>query len=203
MEILEFYREILQISDQCLINLIASTTSKVKLKKGELFICEGDHEKYISFLITGILRGFFLNADGNEITDCFAFKLGQPAVSCFALEGPSPIYIEALEESELVVIPPPVVVELMKTHVELLLLYNRMLREALQTHWEVKTAILQKTATERYLWFIREYPKLIDQIPNKYIASFLGMTTVTLSRIRTSLKERICRRGKDGMEVLF
>lgn len=203
MEIPEFYREILQISDQHLIELITSITSKVKLKRGELLICEGDHEKYISFLIAGILRGYFLNADGNEITDCFAFKQGQPAVSCFALNGPSPIYIEALEESELMIIPQPVVIQLMENHIELSLLYNRMLQEALKTHWEVKTAILQKTATQRYLWFIQKYPKLIDQIPNKYVASFLGMTTVTLSRIRTALKERSCRRDEDGMEVLL
>lgn len=203
MEIMEFYRDILQISDRGLIEAMASNTSKIRLKKGEMLVCAGEEEKYVFFLITGILRGFFLNADGSEITDCFAFKLGQTVASCFAMNGPSPIYIESLAKSELMMIPQQCVLDLLESYTELMSLYNQILQEALRLHWEIKTASLQRTATERYLWFIQKYPKLIDQIPNKYIASFLGMTTVTLSRIRSSLKERTCGRSEDGMEVLL
>lgn len=46
------------------------------------------------------------------------------------------------------------------------------------------------TAKERYEWFLEKYPGLIDQITNKYIASFLRMSPVTLSRLKTLYKNK-------------
>ena len=66
-----------------------------------------------------------------------------------------------------------------------------MLRGALQDIWELKTMLHKCSAQERYQWFLKNYPGLIDQVTNKYIASFLRMSPVTLSRLKTGLeKER-------------
>ena len=51
-------------------------------------------------------------------------------------------------------------------------------------HWDIKRAVSQKTARERYVWFLKAYPGVIDLIPHRYIASYLGMTPITLSRVR-------------------
>ena len=65
-----------------------------------------------------------------------------------------------------------------------------MLQQALRTHWEIRTMLCQHTAMERYQWFLQTYPALADRVSNKYIASFLGLTPVTLSRLRRALREQ-------------
>ena len=78
----------------------------------------------------------------------------------------------------------------MKEYPQLIGIYNAMLRDALKQHWEVKHIVCQHPAMERYLWFCKTYPGLIEQVRNKYIASFLGMSPVTLSRLRRTLREQ-------------
>ena len=68
-------------------------------------------------------------------------------------------------------------------------LYNRMLGAALDVQWKLKRVLSSCTAVQRYQWFLEEYSGLIDRVSNKYIASFLGMTPVTLSRLRRALRE--------------
>lgn len=62
------------------------------------------------------------------------------------------------------------------------------LQKALQTHWEINNAMYQYQALERYQWFLRNYPNLDEQVNSRYIASFLSITPVTLSRLRRWLK---------------
>ena len=69
-------------------------------------------------------------------------------------------------------------------------MYNRYLVSALEYHWETKMLLYRCTAMERYRWFLSRYPGLIDSISNKHIASFLGMTPVTLSRLRRQLRSQ-------------
>ena len=68
--------------------------------------------------------------------------------------------------------------------------YNHLLTDALKRHWEIKTMLYKCTAKERYEWFLENYPGLIDQVTNKYIASFLRMSPVTLSRLKTLHKSK-------------
>ena len=77
-----------------------------------------------------------------------------------------------------------------KYYEEAMALYNQMLIAALKAHWELKRVLNSYTAAERYQWFLDKYPGLIDKVSNKYIASFLGMTPVTLSRLRRMLREK-------------
>lgn len=68
---------------------------------------------------------------------------------------------------------------------QLLSIYISLLESAWHNHWKVENAIRHLSAKNRYEWFLREYPGLIDAIPHRYIASFLGMTPVTLSRAQS------------------
>ncbi len=61
--------------------------------------------------------------------------------------------------------------------------------DAFAMHWEIKTMICRNNAMQRYQWFLKTYPRLVDRISNKHVASFLGITPVTLSRLRRTLRE--------------
>lgn len=137
----------------------------------------------------GILRGYFIDVYGNDITDCFNFKPGHPVMSAFEIGGSSMLFIEALTSGEVLRIPVELVKELLEEETEFIWIYNYMLRGALQDIWELKTMLHKCSAQERYQWFLKNYPGLIDQVTNKYIASFLRMSPVTLSRLKTGLEK--------------
>ena len=110
-------------------------------------------------------------------------------MACFDLNTPQAlINVEALSDSEVFVISNRNVMELLRKNPQLVYIYNKLLLESLESHWKIKTVVSQKTALERYNWFLKVYPGLINQICNKHIASFLGMTPVTLSRLRHTIR---------------
>lgn len=190
-DIQEFYKNIMNFSDSLLIQKLAINSKVYFVKKGDIIQNIGDLNTQIYFLQKGLLRGFFFDINGREITDCFGFNSGTVAVSCLDLETPTPICIEALEDCTLIALPFEILSPLLKNNIETITLYNQLLRQSLKMHWEIKIMLAQYTASERYTWFLERFPGLIDRISHKYIASFLGITPVQLSRIRRAMREQI------------
>ena len=148
----------------------------------------GKVQTTVDILLHGLVRGFFLDRAGKEVTDCIALVPGTPLVSGFELGGASVISLEAVEETTMVSLPLAQLAPLLQEP-ELVRLYLEFQRDSLRKHWRNKLMLVQYTAQERYLWFVKEYPGVIDKMSHKHIASFLGMTPVSLSRIRRSLRD--------------
>ena len=189
MSLEKLYQDLFGLSDERLIRRLTELGEGRHVKKGHLLYREGEVPSKLTFLLQGLLRGYFLDAGGRDISDCFAFKPGAPATACIALGEPATISIEALTDSQVLELPMGPVLELMEEYPQLYRLYTDFLLEALKCHWEVKAAMYQYTAMERYQWFLRSYPGLCHQVSGKHIASFLGMTQVTLSRLRRAMRE--------------
>ena len=188
----EFYTNILGLSDQRLIQELAEETNKVYFKAGQIIFSGGEICNDIFFLEEGLIRGVILDIQGRDITDCLIFRCGETLLASFdKLEKdiPATYSVEVLEDSSFFRIPMEKVIELKEKYAEVIQLYNQMLIESLEEHREIKLALYQFTAVDRYLWFLRKYPSLINRIPYKQIASYLGMTPVTLSRIRRNLRD--------------
>lgn len=187
----DFYTNIYQLKNTQLVQELVNATESRYLKKGDSVIRTGEIQNDIYFMEDGILRGYFLDVNGKEVTDCFGFRSGTPAIAfCqMELEVPSPLTIEMLEDGNFFCVPIHFVTELQKHYPEVMMLYNRLLIFALNEHWKLKQVLIQYSAIQRYQWFLKEYPGLIDRVSNKYIASFLGMTPVTLSRLRRAIRE--------------
>jgi len=189
MQIWDFFKKGLNLSNDELIKKLANIARLENLKKGQLLIEEGEPQTKIPFLLRGILRGFLVDAEGREITDCFAYHPRDIVMGCNQLGEPSKISIEAIIDTELLSLPAAPCMELLEEYPELVKLHNSYLLEALGRHWEEKILMHRCSAANRYQWFLNTYPGLINHISNKYIASFLGITPVSLSRIRRSLRE--------------
>lgn len=186
----DFYHEVFQLINRDLIQELVNVTEIKYLKKGEFVVHIGEVLNKVYFLESGITRGYFLNNDGKEVTDCFSFQCGATAMPfCnMKLNQSSSIAIEVLEEGMFYCIPISVVIKL-QNNLEIMRLYNRLVTKALNEHWKLKQILCSCSAVDRYKWFLQEYPGLIYKVSNKYIASFLGMTPVTLSRLRRVLRE--------------
>ena len=72
----EFYEKAFQLSDETLIQKLVQMTEISFFKKGEIIVRQDETPSKIYFLLDGVFRGFFFDAHGKEITDCFGFEMG-------------------------------------------------------------------------------------------------------------------------------
>lgn len=190
MDMQQFYQETLGVKDNALLNMLLENSHVCPATKGQKILDFGEISPELPLLVSGLFRGYFLDAKGKDVTDCFGFLPGTPALPCSGFGAPSPTCIEALEDSVFVTIPIQALMPHLMSNCELLVIYNAMLQDSLKEHWENKIALGQYSAIARYQWFLKTYPGIIDRVPHRYVASFLGMTPVSLSRIRRELREQ-------------
>lgn len=186
-----FLRDKLQIEDHEALDQLSEAATFRSVPKGELLLETGDKPANVLVLWSGICRGFLVDENGEDTTDCFATERGCVLWGCGPLEEPSLISMETLTDCELYQISIERILKLMN-NCDVLRAFHRYLANGLKLHWTMRVMLCQCTAMERYRWFLKHYPGLIDQVHKRYIASFLGMTPVTLSRLRKNLRESGC-----------
>lgn len=190
MQAKEFFSMALGTKDETIVSDVADVSSFRHVQQGELLLKEGEYQQEMMFLVNGIIRFYYFDVNGQEITDCFAGNPGMPIMARPKLLMPSAVYVEAATDSDFFSIPSSEIDRLLGQYSELLQLYNKLLMDVFTMHWEIKTMVCRNTAMQRYQWFLETYPGFIDRVSNKHIASFLGMTPVTLSRLRRVLREK-------------
>lgn len=191
MRLADFFRDYFHIYDEVLLEEILTASRVRTLAAGEMLFKQGQVPLQLCLLMQGVIRGFLLNVNGKDITDCIVFQTGDSAMPDGEFLQPASINMEALEPSQIVCVDIAEVIRLMKEHPELVLIRQKLLILSAQRHRDLKIVAYQYTAAQRYQWFLKNYPGLIDRIHHKYIASLLNMTPVTLSRIRRELKENV------------
>ena len=156
-------------------------------KRKELLLKSGDVCKSAFFVLEGCMRYFYLK-DGEEITGQFFFENSwYTDYASFISKRPSNQNIQALEKTTVVVLPK---VEMDKIFVEIPKFekFGRLMAEnaflGLRDKTELHTNL---SAEERYVSIITNRPKVIERIPQHYIASYLGIRAPSLSRIRQRL----------------
>lgn len=183
-----FYQEVLGIQDEQLVNQLAEVSRGETIKKGQRIISMGEVMDGLPILVNGVLRGYVVDENGRDITDCFVYQRGDAIIGCGGFCAPSLIHIEAITECQILVIPMTDLMQMMNNPA-MLQVCNYQLSDALRRHWQVKMQMYQSDAMTRYQWFLRNYPGLEEQVSGKHLASFMGMTPVTLSRLRRKLRE--------------
>ena len=189
LEIPQFYKSVLGVTDEALLQRLVGNSKLTFFEKGQHLLNADEVATELYFLVEGLFRGYFLDAKGREVTDCFGATPGTPALPCSDPFAPSNTSIEALEESVFVALPVYALYPYLETNLNLMRIYNEMLWASLKEHWENKMAMVQYTAMERYQWFLRRYPSVIDRVPHRHVASFLGITPVSLSSTRRELRD--------------
>lgn len=191
MDLRLFCSTIYGIDNPEILQAISDAAVIESVSKGTVLIRAGEPQMRVVFLVEGVFRGSFLDINGKEITDCIGFQPGTAAMASFGFESPAKISIEMMTAGKVMVIPTRQLTAMMRKYPELLVLYNKLLTDALASQWELKVMVYQCTAMQRYEWFLKKFPGLADKISNKYIASYLGMNPVTLSRLRRSVRDGV------------
>lgn len=178
------------LTDKELINSLANKCKIATFKKRETIIHQNERPKYVPFLCSGIVRGFLVDEKNNEITDCFCQKFGEAVVPSLPFDAPASFSMQAIVDSEIFLFPVSDLVSLVNGNSAMMALYNVLLQESAKRHFDMKYNLMRFDNAQRYEWFLKEYPGLIDKVSHKYIASFLSMSEVSLSRVRKELAQR-------------
>jgi len=156
-----------------------------KLRKRQYLLQEGDVNKYTSFVEKGMLRTYSVDEKGNEPILQFSFEGWWVAdLYSFLTNEPSKYNIEAMEDCELLLITKPSW-DTMLDKVPALERYFRILiQNSLIATQQRLMGSISETAQEKYSKLINNFPGCLHRVPQHMIASYLGITPETLSRIR-------------------
>lgn len=140
------------------------------------------------FVNSGLARIYYLK-DGIDITEYFAFQNDMiiRAESLFTGK-PSKKAIQALENTLFIGIPASKLEDLFDSFPELERIFRKILEASFVSYVNRMESIQFHSAEERYNQLLLEYPFLLERVPLKHIASYLGITQVSLSRIRSSIR---------------
>ena len=158
-------------------------------RKGSTLINVDEPVENFFFIVRGLARYYYETPSGKQVTKSFALEndfIG--SLVAMKLKVPSRFSVEALEATETIVLPLTLLEEAYARH---------HAWEKLGRHYAEQLAIkkiiregefLLDSAEKRYLRFLKEHPALIERVPQYHIASYLGITDVSLSRIKKNLK---------------
>lgn len=164
--------------------------SERTFRKNDLIVNAGERSENFYFIITGLVRYYYSTVSGKEFNKHFAAENRfAGSLQSLVLNEPCGFFIQALEKTETLVLPNQLLTESFDRHVcwERI---GRMHAERLAIMKELREKEFLLDSLEiRYGRFLKEYPGLINRIPQYHIASYLGVTDVALSRIRKKLQK--------------
>jgi CRP-like cAMP-binding protein len=145
----------------------------------------GEAARYAAFVAHGCLRRYVIDADGNEHVVQFApEEWWLSDIDSLTTGQPSSYFIDAIEDSELLLLDPAGHLKLIAESPAYATAFRTGLqRSAIAADRRIIGAIAEP-ARERYERFLETYPSIAQRVPQKMLASYLGITPETLSRLR-------------------
>lgn len=183
-----FFKEVLGLvakSDSKILEFSSFFRSKT-YKSGEYFIQETEENLRVGFVERGYFRSYLSDTEGNEAIIRF-IKPFEFVSGGFAFSFPSPINIQAINCVSMYEASWQEVSPFIRNNVEFMGMLQNLLSVGSTKIMRLLSDFIRLDGKQRYVLFNKEYPGMIDEIPHYYIASYLGITPVQLSRIRKQL----------------
>jgi CRP-like cAMP-binding protein len=185
--LLTYFQQFQVLNKECQDQLLA--ISKLQhLKKNEILQPIGHTCKTIYFVQKGMARIFYYK-DGIDITECFAAENHIIArVESLFTQRPSQKGIQIIEAAEIIAINATQLFALYDQYPAIERLFRKIFEQGYVETVNRLESLQFYNAEERYSRLMEEMPELLQRVPLKYIASYLGITQVSLSRIRAGVK---------------
>jgi CRP/FNR family transcriptional regulator, anaerobic regulatory protein len=177
--------------DDIHINAIKTSFTPREIRKGNYFQKAGQIASEGAFVASGLLRTFVLDHDNSEHTIYFAPENWWISDLTSAKENkPSLYFIQALEDTELLAIDLPSFQKLLQEIPGLAASFQEGLQKRSDAKDHRIISSISESAEQRYLNFMNSYPSLVLRVPQHMLASYLGISPETLSRIRKKITGR-------------
>lgn len=162
-----------------------------KVKKGEVLLREGDLCEGFFFVEKGLLRMYSIDKNGKEHIIQFAPEnwIVSDRSSQFFNEK-SNYYIDAIENSEILILENGIISKLAKRFSIVVRNNEVLLQKHIRNLQSRINSLMSDTAEQRYLKFVKKYPDILLRVPQWMVASYLGITPESLSRVRKELARK-------------
>lgn len=163
--------------------------SRETLAAGVHWVRAGERRNDFFYIADGLVRIYYVDQAGNEVNEGF-YEEGMLVgpVASFVSDTPCSFFIQAMEPTTLWVAHYPRFHTFALDKPDILNFEITFMQSLFVSNAKRDAKRLLCSGEQRYLWFCREYPHLLERIPQYHIASFLGMTPVSLSRLRKQLQ---------------
>lgn len=184
----------LEVDENDILPLVQTCPVK-NVKRDEFLVRENEHCKYTFFVEEGLLRQYSIDSKGKEHTISFAPEnwFVSDRESAYFGES-SPYYIQAQENSKVVLIDEPFIAMLSERIPSFTEFNTKLLHNHIRHLQNRVNRLLSASAEERYLHFIEMYPDILLRVPQTMVASYLGITPESLSRVRKELARKNFRK---------
>lgn len=180
----------LGITEDAISKAIGFSRFKV-YSKGEIIARTGDKAATAGLVISGMVRSYYVDGDGNDITQYFAAEAGWCIDSGMIGFDEMQANWEALEDTTVMLFDVKDMKELIYSDEQLKSIWISVLESGMRYKVYRENGFLVENATERYISFRKRYPLLSERIQLRYIATYLGIKPETLSRIRSALNKTV------------
>ena len=182
-----FLKSIAPITDKEYADTISFFSEK-KLRKGDFFVKQDKVCRHIAFILKGTLRAYYINGKAEETTSCFCTENSlTTSYKSFIVQQPSKLTLQAIEDTLLLVIDYDNLQHLYAKN-PVWQIIGRAVAEREYIVMEQYASVLNnESAKEKYLRLIKEQPNVLQKASIEDIASYLGVTRRTLSRIRQEI----------------
>lgn len=178
------------IDDQGLGILHARLRHKVYNRK-TLLLQHGEICRFEAYIVKGCVKKYYIDQSGNEVILQFAVEDWWISdIGSFNEQKPSNLFIETLEDTELLIIDYESKEKLFQELPQLERVFRIMMQRAYSVLESRFYAAVSHSAESRYLDFIKTYPNILQRVPQQQIASYLGITPESLSRIKANLYKK-------------
>ena len=168
---------------------INAILNEVSVSKGQFLLKPGTAVKNEYFVVKGCLKAYYIDDRGNRHIIQFAVEnwwIGD--FEAFYNQAPAKLYIEAIEDAQLLSINYDSLQDLYKEAPIFERYFRILITKAFISQSKRILSTQEKNTQQRYLEFCHSYPLIEDRVPNYDIANYLGVTPENLSRVRRQLK---------------
>ena len=170
--------------------LIRAAKSK-SFAAGDSLIREGDLRREVFFIRKGLVRAFKVNDKGEEITlDLRCENQVVTSLSIVLFNQASEAYFQALEPTDVFYMDYDILQSIISNNPKLEAHRKYVFQKEMKHAYRRIDAFVMLSPEERYLQFVEDNPDMINRVHNKYIANMLGITPVSLSRIRKRISRK-------------
>ena len=161
------------------------------VKRKQFLLHDGEICKYSAFVTSGCLRGYIVDKNGSEHVLEFAPPDWWMAdMYSLISQKPGTLYIEALEDTDLILLSKTNQEKLYNLIPKFERFFRILIEKSLVANQQRIIDNMSLTAEDRYNIFCKRYPSVIDQLPQKHLASYIGVTPEFFSRMRAGMARK-------------
>lgn len=169
---------------KCRLDIVDLWDKDLTINRNEYLTKKGHLDTNLYFVLSGSVRVFIID-NSEELTIRFGYKDSfVAALDSFISEKPTDYYIQAVKKTDLKIMSKKAYNNFLQSSAENSALGHNIMEQLIYQQMEREIDILTTSPEERYKRVLKRSPRLFQEIPHKYIASYLRMTPETLSRIK-------------------